>query len=171
MDARFCQISKYFWESRIATLDVPLDAIVGTMAASYTAAIVLLVATGVIDTPDYWKTNYNSYPSLGALLCDLGGAISIILPLVLVLMVVTNIIVEVLKGLTWGKLPTNILAFLVAMAVTLLAFVAVCQIAGIPITWYVVVGAVVLGIFVAYAAMFGFDKLKQTIQQLNKIKE
>lgn len=97
-------------------------------------------------------------------------AISLLLPLVLVLMVVTNIITEVLKGLTWGKLPTNILAFLVAMAVTLLAFFAACQIMGIRIVWYMIVGAVVLGIFVAYAAMFGFDKLRQTMEQLKDIK-
>lgn len=95
--------------------------------------------------------------------------ISIILPMVLVLMVVTNIITEVLKKLTWEKLPTNLLAFLVAMTVTLLAFFAMCQIMGIPITWYMVVGAVILGIFVAYAAMFGFDKLRQTMEQLKNI--
>lgn len=98
-------------------------------------------------------------------------AISIILPLVLVLMVITNIIVEVLKKLTWGKLPTNILVFAVAMSVTLLAFLAVCQIVGIAVAWYMVVGAIILGIFVAYAAMFGFDKLKQTVEQLNSIKK
>ncbi len=96
--------------------------------------------------------------------------VAIILPMVLVLMVVTNIIVEVLKKLTWEKMPTNVLAFTVAMVVTLLAFFAVCQIMGVPITWYMVVGAIVLGIFVAYAAMFGFDKFKQTIEQLNGIK-
>lgn len=98
-------------------------------------------------------------------------AISLILPMVLVLMVITNIIVEVLKKLTWEKLPTNILAFAVSMIVTLLAFLAVCQIMGIAVVWYMVVGAIILGIFVAYAAMFGFDKLKQTIEQINKIKE
>ena len=96
-------------------------------------------------------------------------AVAVILPLVLVLMIVTNIIVEVLKKLTWGKIPTNVLAFLVAMVVTLLAFFAVCQIAGISITWYMVVGAVVLGIFVAYAAMFGFDKFRQTLEQIKTI--
>lgn len=96
--------------------------------------------------------------------------ISLVLPLVLVLMVVTNIITEVLKKLTWEKLPTNLLAFLVAMVVTLLAFFAVCQITSIRITWYMVAGAVVLGIFVAYAAMFGFDKLRQTLEQLKGIK-
>lgn len=97
-------------------------------------------------------------------------AISMVLSLVLVLMVITNIIVEVLKKLTWGKLPVNILAFVVSLIVTLLAFLAVCQIVGLSITWYMVVGAIILGIFVAYAAMFGFDKFKQTIEQINSIK-
>ncbi len=97
--------------------------------------------------------------------------ISIILPVVLVLMVVTNIIVQVLKDLTWRKLPTNVLAFCVAMAVTLVAFFAVCQIVGIPITWYMVVGAIVLGFFVCFAAMYGFDKLKQTMEQLKNIED
>ncbi len=105
------------------------------------------------------------------LIQNIPTVISIILPLVLVLMVVTNIIVEVLKKLTWGKLPTNLLAFAVAMAVTLLAFLAACQIMGIAVVWYMVVGAIILGIFVAYAAMFGFDKLKQTIEQINSIKK
>ena len=30
--------------------------------------------------------------------------------------------------------------------------------------------AVVMGVFVAYAAMFGFDKLRQTLEQLDSIK-
>ena len=97
-------------------------------------------------------------------------AAALVLPVVLVLMVVTNIIVEVLKKLTWGKLPTNLLAFAVAMAVTLLAFFAACQIAGAAVTWYMVVAAVVVGFMVAYAAMFGFDKLKEAIMQLEKKK-
>ena len=97
--------------------------------------------------------------------------ISIILPVALALMIVTNIIVEVVKGLTWGKLPTNVLAFFVAMAVTLLAFFAMCQIAGVQVTWYMVVGAIVLGFFVCFAAMYGFDKLKQTMEQFNSIRQ
>lgn len=96
--------------------------------------------------------------------------IALVMPVVLVLMVITNIIVEVLKKLTWGKLPTNILVFAVATIVTLLAFLALCQIMEIVVVWYMVAGAVVLGIFVAYAAMFGFDKLRQTIEQINSIK-
>lgn len=98
-------------------------------------------------------------------------AISMILPLVLVLMVITNIITQVAKKVTRNKLPTNALALLVAVALTLCAFFAVCQIVGIAVVWYMVVGAVILGIFVAYAAMFGFDKFRQTLEQINSIKQ
>ena len=75
-----------------------------------------------------------------------------------------------MKDPTWGKIPINVLAFFVTMAVTLLAFFAMCQIVGVPVTWYMVVGAIVLGFFVCFAAMYGFDKLKQTMEQSNCIK-
>lgn len=96
---------------------------------------------------------------------------SVILSIVGVLVVVTNIITQVLKKLTWDKLPTNILAVIIAMALTLAAFFAYCQIKGVAIVWYMVVAAVVLGFFVAYAAMFGYDKLKEAIAQMGTKKE
>lgn len=93
-------------------------------------------------------------------------AISAILLAALILTVATNIIVQVLKKLTWGKIPTNVLAFIVAMVMTLLAFFAVCEIMGWAVTWYMVAGAVALGVFVCYAAMFGFDKLREALEQI-----
>ena len=93
-------------------------------------------------------------------------AISAILLAALILTVATNIIVQVLKKLTWGKIPTNVLSFIVAMVVTLLAFLAVCEIMGWAVTWYMVAGAVALGVFVCYAAMFGFDKLREALEQI-----
>ena len=95
--------------------------------------------------------------------------VSAILMVVLILMVITNIIVQVVKKLTWDKLPTNILATLVAMALTLCAFFAACQIMGVAVVWYMVVAAVAVGFFVAYAAMFGFDKFKQTMEQITNL--
>ncbi len=91
---------------------------------------------------------------------------SAVLSIVGILVVVTNIIVQVLKKLTWDKLPTNLLATVVAMVLTLAVFFAYCQIRAVPIVWYMVAAAVVLGFFVAYAAMFGFDKLKEAIMQI-----
>lgn len=93
---------------------------------------------------------------------------SVILSIVGVLVVVTNIITQVLKKLTWDKLPTNILAVIISMALTLAVFFAYCQINSVAVAWYMVVAAVVLGFFVAYAAMFGFDKLREAIEQLGK---
>lgn len=96
---------------------------------------------------------------------------SVILTIVGVLVVITNIMVQVLKRVTWDKLPTNILAVIISMSLTLAAFFAYCQIKGVAVVWYMVVAAVILGFFVAYAAMFGFDKLKETITQMGSKKE
>ena len=95
--------------------------------------------------------------------------ISVLLIVVAVATVLVNIIVEVLKKITWDVIPTNLLAFIVAEAITLVTFFAVCQIKGIPVVWYMVAGAVVLGLIVAYAAMFGFDKLREMIDQIGVI--
>ena len=87
--------------------------------------------------------------------------LSVIIAIVGVLVALTNVIVEVAKKATWDKLPTNILALIVAVALTLAAGFAYCRIEAITITWYIVVAFVVVGFMVAYAAMFGFDKLKE----------
>lgn len=87
-----------------------------------------------------------------------------------VLVVLTNIIVEVVKKLTWDKLPTNILAILVAIVLTLVAFFAWASYAGITIVWYYIAAAVVVAFLVAYAAMFGFDKLRESLQKIQDIK-
>ena len=84
-----------------------------------------------------------------------------------VLVAVTNIIVEVLKKVIWDKIPTSLLALIVALALTLVAFFAWASYVGFVIVWYMVVAAVVVGLMVAYAAMFGFDKLKEILANLN----
>lgn len=99
--------------------------------------------------------------------------VSIMMSAVLAATLLTNIIVQVLKQLTWNRIPTNLVAFLVAQAVTLCTFFAVCQVKGIAIVWYTVVAAIAVGFMVAFAAMFGFDKLKELVDQwggINKLK-
>ena len=93
--------------------------------------------------------------------------LSAVLSIVGVLVVLTNIITQVLKKVTWEKLPTNILVVIISMVLTLVAFFAYCQIKAVAVVWYMVVATVVLGFMVAYAAMFGFDKLKEALTQLD----
>ena len=88
-------------------------------------------------------------------------ALSVIITAIGVLVALTNVIVEVAKKATWDKLPTNVLALIVAVALTLATGFAYCQIATVQVTWYIIVALVVAGFMVAYAAMFGFDKLKE----------
>lgn len=82
--------------------------------------------------------------------------------------VLTNIIVQVVKNITWDKIPTNLVALIVAEALTLASGGAYASIHAIAITWYMVVAAIVVGLMSAYAAMFGFDKFKEVIQELHK---
>ena len=86
------------------------------------------------------------------------------------LVAVTNIVVEVVKKLTWDSIPTNLLATLVAIVLTMATYFAYVSYASIVIVWYHVVAAFLMGIFVAYAAMFGFDKLQENLEAFNKIK-
>ena len=92
---------------------------------------------------------------------------SVVISLIGVLVALTNIITQVLKKVTWEKLPTNILVVIISMVLTLVAFFAYCQIKAVAVVWYMVVATVVLGFMVAYAAMFGFDKLKEALTQLD----
>lgn len=93
---------------------------------------------------------------------------NVILPVVLGLMVVTNIITEVIKKLTWDKIPTNLMVMIIAEALTLGCGAAYAQINNIVLVWYHIAGACVVGVFVAYAAMFGFDKFRQMVEQMAK---
>lgn len=94
---------------------------------------------------------------------------SLLMAIMAALVFVTNIIVEVLKVFV-PKLPTNYLAVIVAIAVTVLALYIAAAVLKITVMWYYAVGAVVLGIFVAYAAMFGFDKFKDAWEKLKAYK-
>jgi len=93
---------------------------------------------------------------------------SVIISIIGVLVALTNIVTQVLKKVTWEKLPTNILVVIISMVLTLVAFFAYCQIKTIAVVWYMVAAAVVLGFMVAYAAMFGYDKLMEAIGKVGK---
>lgn len=85
------------------------------------------------------------------------------------LVVIVNLITEIAKKL--GLVKTNLFVAVLSQVLTLICFFAYVDIKGISIEWYFVVGAVFVGLAVAYAAMFGYDKLKQALLQIKNIKE
>lgn len=86
------------------------------------------------------------------------------------LTILTNIVVQVIKGITYDKIPTNLLAFIVAFIVTGCAFYIWVSVEGIKVVGWMIVGAIGLAFAVALAAMFGFDKLKELVDQWTGIK-
>lgn len=78
-----------------------------------------------------------------------------------------NIIVEVVKKL-FPKVPTTFVATALSVVVTMTAFFAWAAMVDLKIQWYYVAAALVLGLFVAYGAMFGFDKFKAALERLKK---
>ncbi len=90
---------------------------------------------------------------------------SVILFIMACLVFGVNIIVEVIKKL-FPKVPTTLLATVLSVAVTMVAFFAWASHIGLQVLWYYIVAAFLLGLFVAYAAMFGFDKFKEAFEKL-----
>ena len=82
---------------------------------------------------------------------------SIMLTVLLALVTTVTMVVEVIKRLI-PKVPTDLVVFIISIALTVVALFICAEIMEITVMWYYAVGAVVLGIAVAYAAMFGWDK-------------
>lgn len=92
---------------------------------------------------------------------DFGMLLTVIGALVLA----TNVITEVIKK-TLSNFPAQITATIVSMVLTISAFFAYTSISAITVEWYMIVGAIVAGFFVSYGAQFGFDKLKEIIEEM-----
>lgn len=92
-----------------------------------------------------------------------------ILTVVGALVVIVNLITEIAKKL--GLVKTNLFVLILSEVLTFIAFFAYADIKSVHIEWYLVVATIFVGLGVAYAAMFGYDKLKQALLQIKNIKE
>lgn len=82
---------------------------------------------------------------------------SILLAVVFCLVTIVQLITEVIKRLL-PKIPTDLVVIALSITLTVLTLIIFVTVMEINVMWYYVVGAVVLGIVVSYAAMFGWDK-------------
>lgn len=85
---------------------------------------------------------------------------------------VTNMLVQLIKQFTYSIIPTQIIVVLIAEIIVILTLIIGFQIMAIPILWYYIVGAVFLGLFVSYAAIFGFDNVYNAVwEYIKKIRQ
>ena len=75
-----------------------------------------------------------------------------------------TVITEVLKHV-FNKLPAQLLALIVSIVLTLGTYFGYTAANELPVQWWGVGEAVVASFFVSYAAQFGFDKLKELINE------
>lgn len=94
--------------------------------------------------------------------------ISQILMVIALLVVLVNIITEVVKNIFNFKSAQalNVFVMYLSIALTVAVFFAYWQIKAMEITWYILVAFIIIGYMVAYAAMFGFDKLLKYFEQV-----
>lgn len=97
--------------------------------------------------------------------------IPMLLALVLALTLVTNLIVQVLKSLLYDWIPTNLLAFLVAVLVTAGTGFVLWSYFRFAISGWMIAALIALCFVVAFSAMFGYDKLEQLVEQAGWLKD
>lgn len=88
----------------------------------------------------------------------------VLVPIVFGLMLLVNVCTEVLKKV-FAKIPTNLLVFMLSIIVTVVAMFIYITVAEIAFVWWMIFVAIAVAFFVAYSAMFGFDKWKQMFDQ------
>lgn len=101
---------------------------------------------------------------------DYSQFISQLFIIIAVLVILVNIITEVAKSIfDFGSTQAiNIFVTVLSVVLTVAVFLAYWQIKQMQIMWYLVLAFIVIGFMVAFAAMFGFDKLIKYFEDLRK---
>ena len=80
------------------------------------------------------------------------------------LIALTNVFTQVIKKIiNRDNCPAQVVVFIIAEILTILAMVIICSIFSVQILWYFWILAVITGVLVCYGAIFGYDNLYQQI--------
>lgn len=81
--------------------------------------------------------------------------------IVAVLVIFVNIVTEVVKTVFELKNAKTINIFVTVLSIilTFVVLIAYLQYKSLTLTWYMAFAFIIIGFMVAYAAMFGYDKL------------
>ena len=79
-----------------------------------------------------------------------------------VLAFVVSVFTEVTKNISiFKKIPTDMQVLTVSVLLTVISYFAYASYNSAKIIWYYIVGSIVLGLFVSFVAMYGWDKFSQ----------
>lgn len=92
---------------------------------------------------------------------------TILLAVVGALAFVVSVITQVIKG-TFKNIPTDLVVFVLSIALTVTAFIAYMQYIKAEMLWYMIVASVIAGFIVAFVSMFGWEKLSELWKRFGK---
>lgn len=80
---------------------------------------------------------------------------------------IVSVITQVIKGI-FNSVPTDLVVFVLSIALTVTAFIAYMQYIKAEMLWYMIVASVIAGFIVAFVSMFGWEKLSELWKRFGK---
>ncbi|SHM82046.1 hypothetical protein SAMN02746066_03424 [Anaerosporobacter mobilis DSM 15930] len=88
--------------------------------------------------------------------------ITTILMAIALLAFVVSVFTEVTKNISiFKKIPTDMQVLTVSVLLTVISYFAYVSYSSAKVIWYYVIGSIIIGLFVAFVAMYGWDKFSQ----------
>lgn len=83
--------------------------------------------------------------------------------------IIVNIVTELTKNIGFlSRIPTPAQVVFTAVLLSVVGYVAQCSATGSEFLWYMLIGKLIAGIVAAYVALYGWDKLHETVQKYKK---
>lgn len=100
---------------------------------------------------------------------ELTNMLPLLMTVIGLLAITVSVIIQVIKNVSFlAKVPTDLVVIILSVLISVAAFFAYSAIAGLTVTWYYVIGTIIGGFFVAFIAMYGWEKLTELIERFKK---
>lgn len=84
---------------------------------------------------------------------------------------IVSIITQVIKEMpVISNIPTSLLVITLSVSITPAAYIAYVQYSYMQLHWYMIVASIIVGFFVAFVSMFGWEKIDNIYSRMIKSK-
>ena len=96
---------------------------------------------------------------------------SVIIFVIGVLAFIVSVITQVTKEISFlAIIPTSLQVVVLSITLTTASFIAYAQYTYMQLYWYIIAASVIAGFFVAFVAMFGWEKIDNIYSRMIKSK-
>lgn len=84
---------------------------------------------------------------------------------------IVSVITQVIKEMPLiSDIPTSLLVLTLSVSMTTAAYIAYAQYSYMKLHWYMIAASIIAGFFVAFVAMFGWEKISDIYRKMIKPK-